>query len=120
MQCMVGAVRPYSGIQGSLERPQVPEEVEHLVADKLVRETQPFGVENALAIHHHGIVESASQGKSGRSHRLDILHAAEGPGGGYLPGKIRTCEGVAQLPDGRIREVDLVAQGEIPGDSFDP
>ena len=54
------------------------------MADELIGEAQPFSVEHAVFVQHHGVIEPATQGEAAFAQVLDLVHEAEGACAGDL------------------------------------
>src|SRR6185295_8857413 len=61
VESVPGLVRGKRAKQRSAEQIKVADRVEQLVADELVGEAQAVGIQHALVVQHHGIVEPAAE-----------------------------------------------------------
>src|SRR5262245_37247177 len=102
-------------LDGHAEQRQIAEQVEHLVAHELVRPAQPVAIQDAVVVHHHGVVEVAAPGQAVAPEHLDLPQEAEGARAADL--LLEDVPVDLQIPDllpadRRMREVDRVAHAE--------
>ena len=77
---MAGLVTDELADQAVTQQIQVANGVQHLVLDEFVLVTQPVLVEDAILIHHDGIIDTAAQRQILAAQELDIAHETERPG----------------------------------------
>ena len=75
---MPGLVRRERREERLAQQIQVADRVEQLVPDEFIGEAQALGVQYAVLVEHHGIVESAAERKAVVAQVLDLVHEAEG------------------------------------------
>jgi len=89
---------------------QVSNGVKGLVHGELIWASQPRTIENAVAVHHDRIVQTAPHGQSFAAQSIDITHEAKGSSPCDLVYK-RTllkidADLLARLVNGRVLKVD--------------
>src|SRR6267142_3994552 len=101
---------------GHPDQGEVAERVEDLVADELVREAEPFGVEDVEVVHHHRVLERAAAGEARLVEALYVALEAKRPGPGdvLLERLLVDLEAEALIGDQRVAEVDGVVDRELP------
>src|SRR5262249_17346360 len=72
---------------------QIAHRVQHLVLDELVLIAQTIRIQHSELVHHYSIVQTPAQAQPLGSHRLDILHEAEGSS----PGDLLDVRGVRKI-----------------------
>jgi hypothetical protein len=70
-------VRGEGAEQGAAEQVEIADRVEQLVADELVGKAQALGVQHAVLVEHHRVVEPATERKAAIAQVFDLMHEAE-------------------------------------------
>src|SRR5262249_43479668 len=91
---------------------KVPDRIEHLVADELVRIAQPPPLEYALALPDDGVVEPGAASEARCAQRIDLVEEAEGarPADIGFEGAVGELHAPALTRDRGARIVDLEAE----------
>ena len=110
VQRVAGLVGRKGAEQRSAEKIEIADRVEQLVPDEFVGEAQAFGVEHAVFIEHHGVVEAAAERKAAVAQVFHLVHEAEGarPGDLFQVGSLREVHlhGLGRAFDHRMAEID--------------
>jgi hypothetical protein len=70
---MVCFYRNDSGFKRRTQSPQIAEYVQDLVADEFVGKTQAFKVDDAVMVHHYGVVQAAAEREACGAHYFNVL-----------------------------------------------
>ena len=114
---MAAADRTVRAQQRQAGQRKIADHVEHLVTDAFVGEAQAFGVEQAVVVEHHRIVERGAERETGAPQAGDIVHAAEGAGARDVAAEALRVEveNVVLAADDRIGEIDFDFGAEARG-----
>src|SRR6202035_6078472 len=95
--------------QRQTRQSEIADNVENLVAHAFIAVAQPFGIEQALIVEHHRILERCDERKAGVPEPRDVVYAAEGPGAANLAAEPfgAEIEHIILTADRRIGEVDF-------------
>jgi len=133
VQGVTGPVSHHLPDQRIAQHHQISDEIQNLVAAKLVGKTDPFRIHDALAGEDHGILQRTAAHQAVLAQHLDLFREAESAGRGDLGGVIRGAasdvpvrkdEVKPLLADERMRKDDAVRDlknvTRIHGDALGP
>jgi hypothetical protein len=114
MQRVAGAIRGQPAQHGPADQGEISQQIEDLVADKLVGIAQRGFVQHAAFGKHDGILQRAAPDQAAGLQRFHLVEETEGAGRRNRAAVVFRRELELQLlvPDQRMREPDLVLDRE--------
>ena len=84
MHDVTAALSNYFSENRHTQQRQIADDVQNLVAHKLVAKSQASRIQHPVGREHNGVVEGAAADQVGAAQRLDFIGEAKGARGRYL------------------------------------